>query len=362
MKRLKYVLIIFTLLINGCFLKEKDITKMIFPTAMMISNENDLFQIYLLSVSTTTNSKIELETSTNISKYSLSKYEDKTINSAINKAGIATNGTTSAMKIETVILHDSLFQNPDLTYDTICLQIANNPLFRTNSYIYHSNKDPHELLNVNSLEVSDSYYYYIIRPEKENLEDYILPSRLVDTLKAYKDNKRMFYLPSLSLKEDSVELEKDGEFIKVNTFYVNGAYFLNKKGKFSFINIDKLNGYKWADKKEYFDIDIGNLNTPTFLKIEKVKWKTSIKDNIPSLDIKMKVKINYNHSDLNPKEVEELLKETIKKDVYYTYTSLYHDIDIYLFDDLSYRLNKSINNSTFNLNIELIIKNTIYKY
>ena len=54
----------------------------------------------------------------------------------INKAGIATKGTTSAMKIETIIFHDSLFKNKDLTYETICFQIVNNPLFRTNSYIY----------------------------------------------------------------------------------------------------------------------------------------------------------------------------------------------------------------------------------
>ena len=362
MKKIKYLILSFSLILSGCFLTEKDITKMIFPVAMMIGGENNMYQVYLLSVSTTSNSKIELETSTDISKYSVSKFEANSISEAISKAGIATKGTTSAMKIETIILHDSLFSNYNLDYQSITAHIINNPLFRTNSYIYYSKYKADELLNISSIEVSDSYYYYIIRPEKENLKDYILPSRLIDTSKAYIDNKRMFYLPSLSIKTSDVKQEKDGELVDVNTYYVDGAYFLNKAGNFSYVDISKLNGFKWADKKEYFDIEIGSDIDPIYLKIETVKWDIEISDSL-NLNIKLKTKINYNHSSLTIKEIESKLKETIKKDIYETYTSLYKDIDIYLFNDLAYRLNKNIDNiSSFNLNIDLMLKNTIYQY
>lgn len=363
MKKIKYLIICISFLFSGCFLSEKDITKMIFPSAMLIAKQDELYEVYLLSVSSSANSKIEVETSIEVSKFDISKFEANSINEAISKAGIATKGTTSAMKIETIILHSSLFENSDLEYDTILAHIINNPLFRTNSYIYYSRYDPTELLNINSIEVSDSYYYYIVRPEKENLKDYILPSRTIDTLKAYKDNKRMFYLPAISLKQDSVKLESDGELKDVNTYFIEGAYFLNKKGEFSFVDINKLNGFKWADKKEYFDIEIGKDNEPLYLKIETVKWKINLKEDKPLLDISMKIKINYNHSSLNVDEIEEELEEVIKKDIYSTYISLYKDIDVYLFNDYAYRLNKDISDtSNFDLKLNLRIKNSIYQY
>ena len=77
----------------------------------------------------------------------------------------------------------------------------------------------------------------------------------------------------------------------------------------------------------------------------------------------MKIKINYNHSSLNVDEIEEELEEVIKKDIYSTYISLYKDIDVYLFNDYAYRLNKDISDtSNFDLKLNLRIKNSIYQY
>ena len=363
MKKIKYLIITFSLLLSGCYISEKDITKMLFPVTMLISNENNKYQVYLLSLSNSHNSKIEVETGTDKSKYSISKYEAESIDEAITESGIATDGTTSGMKIKTIIFHESLFNNSSLTYYSMASYIGNNPLFRTNTYVYYTKDKPLDILNINSLEVSDNYYYYIIRPEKDNLEDYILPSRLVDTAKAYVDNKRMFYIPSLSLKEDSVKIESDGELKSVNTFTVDGAYFFTRKGDFKYVDITKLSGFKWQDKKEYFDVEIGQDNKPLYLKIETVDWLTSIINNKVVLDIKMKIKTNYNHTYLSSEEIKEVISDKIKKDVYDTYTSLYKEIDIYLFNDLAYRLNKDIGiPSTFDINLNLSLKNTIYEY
>ena len=79
---------------------------------------------------------------------------------------------------------------------------------------------------------------------------------------------------------------KDGELVDVNTYYVDGAYFLNKAGNFSYVDISKLNGFKWADKKEYFDIEIGSDIDPIYLKIETVKWDIEISDSL-NLNIKL---------------------------------------------------------------------------
>jgi len=363
MKKIKYLILIFTLTISGCFITEKDITKMLFPVTMLISNENDKYQVYLLALSNTHNSKIEVETSTDVSKYTITKYEADSIDSAISKSGIATNGTTSGIKIKTVIFHESLFSNSSLAYYTLASYIGNNPLFRTNTYVYYSKDDPKDLLNINSLEVSDNYYYYIIRPEKENLQDFILPTRLVDTAKSYVDNKRMFYLPSLSVKTDSVSKDDNGELKNLNTYYVNGAYFLTRDGNFKFIDLEYLDGFKWMNHKKYFDIEIGSDKAPLYLKIERAHWSTYISNNKANVDLSIKVKINYNHTDYSLEKIEQEIKEVIKRDIYYTYTSLYKDIDIYLFSDLSYRLNKKLDiDSSFNLTIDVTIKNTVYEY
>ena len=115
--------------------------------------------------------------------------------------------------------------------------------------------------------------------------------------------------------------------------------------------------------KKYFDIEIGHDNSPLYLKIESSKWSTYIANNKANIDIKLKVKINYNHTNYSIKEIENELKNVIKKDIYNTYTLLYKDIDIYLFSDKAYRLNKKLDLETsFNLNIDVTIKNTIYEY
>ena len=173
----------------------------------------------------------------------------------------------------------------------------------------------------------------------------------------------MFYLPSLKMSEENLKQENDGELKPVNYFVIDGGYFLTKTGDFQFIDIEHLNGFKWLGKNDYFDIELGDAKTLLNVKIEECDWKSSIKNNQIYVDVKVVSKINYNHTELKPLEIEELLKEYIKNDILNTYYYAYETIDIYWFNDLSYRKNKKIETQKhFNLNITSIIKNTIYEY
>lgn len=348
---------------SGCVIQEKDITQLVFPVTIMISKENENYKIHMLRLSNSTSSKIELESGLQDTMYSTLSFEGRTISEASEKIGIVTNGNISAIKIRSIILHDSIFTNSNINYSQITSYIINNPLYRTNIYVYYTKDDPDKILNINSLNFSTNTHYYLTRPDNRHLTDIILPSKLLDTAKSYIDHKRMFYLPSLKMSDENLKQENEGELKKVNYFIIDGGYFLTKNNDFKFIEIEKLNGFKWRGDNDYFDVELGDEKNLLNVKVEECSWRSSIKNNQIYVDVKAISKINYNHTDLSPSQIEDLLKEYIKKDIMETYLNTYKDIDIYLFNDLSYRTNKKIeSDSTFNLNITSIIKNTIYEY
>lgn len=364
MKKLKIILLISLITsLNGCFIKDKDITQMVFPITILISKQNDKFQIYMLRLSNSLSSKIELESGLQDKLYSTVMYEGKTISEASEKVGVVTNGSISAIKIRSIILHDSLFENSNLSYKDITSYIINNPLYRTNIYVYYTKDKPEEILNINSLNFSTNTHFYLSRPDKERLNDFLLPNKLLDTAKSYVDNKRMFYLPSLSMTSKHVKQEESGELKEVNTYEINGGYFLTKEGNFKYVELEKLKGLKWKSKKEFFDVDLGDANNLLSVKVESLKWNTYIQNNQIHVKIKLISKINYNHTNLNIPQIEDKLKDYIYGQIIETYNYNHQEIDIYLFEDLIFRQNKKIENlDNFNLDIDAIIKNTIYEY
>lgn len=364
MKKMK-ILLVFSMVLafSGCFIKEKDITQIVFPIALMISKTNEKYKLHMLVLSNSISSKIEVESGLDDTLYHTIIFEGNTISQASEKIGVVTNGNISAIKIRSLILHESLFNNSDTTYRDVTAYIMNNPLYRTNIYVYYTKDDPDTILNINSLNFSTNTHFYLTRPDQRHINDFLLPSKLLNTAKSYVDNKRMFYLPSLAMSTDHLKQENDGKLKEVNTYIINGGYFLTKNDTFKFVSMDDLKGLRWKDDQNYFDIELGTVNELINLKIEDIDWKTSIIDGKASIDINVLSKINYNHTSLNPTQIEEKLKERIYEEIVTTYQKNYKDIDIYLFNDYSYRTNKKIESyDTFNLNIKTTIKNTIYEF
>lgn len=364
MKKMKILLVFsFILTFSGCFIKEKDITQLVFPIALMISKKDDNYKLHMLVLSNSMSSKIELESGLEDTLYHTIIFEGKTISEASAKMGVVTNGNISALKIRSLILHESLFTNSETTYKDLTSYIINNPLYRTNLYVYYTKDDPDTILNINSLNFSTNTHFYLTRPDQKRINDFLVPSKLLNTAKSYSDNKRMFYLPSLYMSKEHLKQESDGELKEVNTYVINGGYFLGMNDTFKFIEMDKLKGLRWMNTQEYFDIELGTINELINLKIEDIDWNTSINDGKIHVNINVLSKINYNHTSLSPSEIEEILKQQIYREVLDTYQQNYNYIDIYLFHDLSYRLNKKIESyDTFNLYIDSTIKNTIYEF
>ncbi len=364
MKKIKLLIILsFVFSFSGCIIHRKDITQMVFPLTVLLSKQNNKFQIYLLVLSNSISSIIEMESSQHDTLYTTIMFEGDTISEASERAAVVTDGNVSTIKIRSIILHDSLFTDSTMDYKDLTSYIINNPLFRTNIYVYYTKDEPKEILNINSLNFSTNTYFYLSRPDQKHLNDFLLPSQLLNTSKAYVDNKRMFYLPSLVMSKKHLMQENNGELKPVNIYQLDGGYFLTKNGNFKFIDMGTLKGLKWKNKRNYFDIELGNENFLLNIKVEDSKWKTTIRDNQIYVDLKVVSKLNYNHTTLTPTQIEEKLHDFIYKEITDTYYNTYKDIDIYHFEDLAYRLNKKIESyQTFNLNIDASIKNTIYEY
>ena len=364
MKKLKIILVFsLTICLTSCFMKQKDITRMLFPISAIISNKNDKYQLYILVLSYSLSSKIELENGVDDSLFSVVKTEGDTITDASVKLGGITDGHVSSMKIRSVVLHSSVFENQNFNYKDFTAYFINNPLYRSNVALYYSQDEPEELLNLNSLSYTTDTDFFLARPNDAYFESFLYPPTLISTGKSYLDNKRMFYLPSLTTTNKQFMQEKDGKLKEVISHTLNGALFLKKDGSFQFIELDKLNGLRWKSQEEYFDLIFTDTAKPLDLKIEKLSWNQSIKDNKIIVQVKAIAKILYNYTELSISQLEEKLKNYIIKEITDTYTALYKDIDIYLFEDFAYRLNKKIEDfSFFNLEVTATIKNTIYQY
>ena len=116
MKKFKILFLIsFVISFSGCLIKEKDITQIVFPVTIMLSKKDDMYQVHLLRLSNSMSSKIELESGLQDTMYSTVVYEGKTISEASEKVGVVTNGNISAIKIRSIILHDSLFTNSNIS-------------------------------------------------------------------------------------------------------------------------------------------------------------------------------------------------------------------------------------------------------
>ena len=109
--------------------------------------------------------------------------------------------------------------------------------------------------------------------------------------------------------------ENEGELKPVNYFVIDGGCFLTKDDSFKFIPIEELNGFRWRGDNDYFDIELGDEHNLLNVKVEECDWKSYIKNGMVYVDVKVVSKINYNHTNHTPSEIEEILKEYIKKDM-----------------------------------------------
>ena len=369
MKKLSFILVIcFTLLTSGCFLKEKDLGQMFFPVSLGISYENEKYTIYLQVLNTSTLSIVETETSQSDTTYILIHAEGESISEAFSQLGLKSLTYISAVKLKSIILHTSVLEEGPLSFDELSQYFINSPIFRTRVQVFITDTKIEDFYSVRYMLVGSSVYSHTNEKDPQIIRGYANPTYLIDALKSVKDNNRMYYFPIMDVKEENIkEGGSDGKLKSVKTYFYNGICFSTYTDvRLKCLNKEEAMGIRWYEEIEYINIEVGSNKTPINIIIDKINWKTKIANNGFLINLKIKGQISLNASNLLIEEIKLKLNEEIKKDITNTLKIAYeNDIDIYHLNDYSMRTNKNIKYNLENITIDIdttIENTTYYKY
>lgn len=357
-----------TLLTSGCFLKEKDLGQMFFPVSLGLSYEENKYKVYLQILDTSSLSIVETESGQKETSYILIHEESESLSEAFSRLGLKARTYISAVKLKSIILHNSIFNDSPLNYAEICNYFINSPIFRTRVQIFTTNTKLDDFYSVKYMLVGSSVYSHTNEKNPQIIRGFASPTYLIDALKSYKDENRMYYFPTMDVKEENInEGDSEGKLKPVKTYFYNGICFSTYNDKnMSCLTKEEALGIRWSDELKFINVDVGNNTNPINITINTTNWKTKIKGNSFIIDLNIKAQISVNYSSLSINEIKQKLEEEIKKDIINTLQIAYeNDIDIYHLNDYATRTNKDITYNLNNVDIKITskIENTsYYKY
>lgn len=370
MKKLTIIVIILTtFLTSGCFLKEKDLGKMLFPISIGLSYEENKYKIYLQVLNTSALSIVETETSQTDTTYILIHAEDENLNEALTKLGLKALTYISAIKVKSIVLHTSIFKESPLDYHTIAQFFINSPLFRSKVQLFTTSTKLEDFYSVQYSLVGSTVYSHTNEEEPVIIRGYTKPSFLIDSLKSYAENKRSYHFPTMDVSEENIDSgDQTGKLEKTKTYKYTGICFTtyNEEKKYDCLTKEEALGYKWYSEQTYINVELGNKDNPINIIVDKSNWKTTIKDNKFNINLKIKAIINFNLSNYSIKKIKEEINNKIKKDILDTLNVSYiKNIDIYHLNDYSLRKNKDLKYNPNNVIVNIdanIINSSYYKY
>lgn len=366
MKKLLIILFIITsLLTSGCFIKQKDLGQMFFPISLGITYEDNKYKMYLQVLNTSTISIVEMEGSINESTFIIIHEEDEDINKLFTKLGLKTLTFISAIKLRSIIINKSVFDEGAIKYHELFQYFINSPIFRTKVNVYITEKNIEDFYSIKYNLVGTGIYTHASDKEPQLIQGYTTPAYLLDALKSYYEKNRMYSFPIMDINENLIEEgNKEGSLKNIKSYEYGGVcYTTYSKIELECLNKEQAKGYRWYKELEFINIDIGDNSNPLNLIVEKNEWKTKIKDNKFEIKISIESYINLNLTNLTINQIKEKVGEQIKKEVKETLNLAYQkDIDIYHLNDYALRKNKDLkyNLDNVNINIETKIKNTTY--
>ena len=354
-----------TLLTSGCLIKEKDLGQMFFPISLGLTYEDNKYKMYLQVLNTSTISIVETEGSINESTFILIHEEDEDINKLFTKLGLKTLTFISAIKLRSIIINKSVFDEGPLEYHDIFQYFINSPIFRTKVNVYITEKDIEDFYSIKYNLVGTSIYTHASDKEPQLIQGYTSPAYLLDSLKSYYEGDRMYSFPIMDIKEDLVEEgDKEGKLKDIKSYAYGGVcYTTYSETRIECLNKEEAMGYRWYNELSFLNVDISDNKNPLNVIVDKSKWKTKIINDTFQINISTEYYISLNLTDLSIDEIKNKVNDEIKKDVLNTLKLAYQkDIDIYHLNDYAFRKSKDLKYNLDNviINVESKIKNTTY--
>ena len=361
-KVLILVVFISSLLSSGCFIKEKDLGQMFFPISLGITYEDDKYKVYLQVLNTSTISIVETESSINESTYILIHEEDEDLNKIFTKLGLKNLTYISAIKLRSIIINKSIFDESPTKYYDIFQYFINSPIFRSKVELFVTEKDIEEFYSIKYNLIGTGIFSHASDKEPQLITGYTVPAYLIDALKSYYENKRMYSFPIMDIKEDIIEEgDKEGKLQPLKSYAYGGVCFTTYTNEsIECLTKEESEGYRWYNELKELNIDLNVNNKPINILVDKANWKTNINNDTFEITLKLQSYINLNLTNLSLNEINDLLREKIKKDVYNTLEIAYQkQIDIYHLNDYAYRTTKNLKYNLDNVKINIEVRTTI---
>lgn len=357
--------LITSLFTSGCFIKEKDLGQMFFPISLGITYENNKYKMYLQVLNTSTISIVETEGSINESTYILIHEEDDDINKLFTKLGLKNLTFISAIKLRSIIVNKSIFTDSPLKYYDLFEYFINSPIFRTKVNVYVTEKNIEDFYSIKYNLVGTGIYSHASDKEPKLIQGYTTPSYLIDSLKSYYENNRMYSFPIMDVKEDVIEEgDKEGKLNAIKSYAYGGVcYTTYSNEEIECLNKEENLGARWYNELSFLNVDLSENEKPLNVIVDKSKWKTKIDNNTFKIKISTEAYINLNLTNLSLNEITKNINKKIKKDVYDTLKIAYQkNIDIYHLNDYAYRKRKNLkyNLENVEITVDTKIKNTTY--
>lgn len=340
----KIIIIIFPFLLSSCSnIKVQDY---LYPISIGIDYNNSKYQIYMQLVSYSKISKKENESSFDESyEMIILNSEGNTIFDALTKLQNITKDNISTAHIRSFIIGESLIKN-NSNYIEIIRAFFDNNYLRSNLNIF-STKSILDIYKASRIIDNTPYSNEINEPSTFR---YLKPINYLHFLKSVYDN-RCVYLPYIIVDKDSSSYVDDGEIKENYIIEINGAYYIYNN-TFKYFNNEQLIGNFYFIKKQNARLEIKD---KLYVDIKELKHTISYNNKI-IFNIKLKKPTFYIY-DINYEEAKNLIREKIKKEIYFTYNECYNEIDIFNLNDYKNRYNL---NNEFDINIE--IKNATINY
>jgi len=360
------ILVITSFLTSGCFLKEKDLGQMLFPISLGLTYENNKYKIYLQVLDTSTLSIVETESSKSETTFVLIHAEDENLNEAISKIGLQALTYISAIKLKSIVLHKSIFEDAPIDYHTIMKHFINTPLFRTKVQLFVTEDKLDDFYSVQYMLVGASVFSHTNEEEPQIIRGYSNPSFLLNSLKSFSEDNRMYHYPIMTVTEDTIDSgDQSGETKKVKSYKYDGVCFstYSKEKTFECLNKEEAMGYRWYSEVEFVNVKFGTQENPVNIIIDKTKWKNSIINNKFEINVKLEGLISFNLSNYSIEKIIEETNNKVKEDIIKTLEiALNKNIDIYHLNDYAFRKNKDLKYNLNNviINVDTNISNTTY--
>ena len=324
-----------------------------FPTSMAVEYRENKYIVSVVIPSLEENSN---KADKNESNLVIVRARGDTLSQALEKMNLKEKGRISASHIRSIIFHKSLFEDGNLSYDTLCKYFVETVEFRLSVQVYITEEKIDDLLAIEN-PLTTSAFNNLSDPSKSQYYRRFVAPRLIDTMINFYEN-RTVYLPSVYINENIIS-SKEEKIEKQGIYDMDNLCFFSKDDiSIKCLDIQLLEGISYYQELVEKDIEYGSENEVVSGNVKNIK--TSFKYKADKVTMKVKIYftiINNMRNDSNV-DIKENLKKIVEKEILDTYKlGLSNNIDIYCIKDGFKRHKKrNINLTNETLEVDVSIK------